>query len=254
MRDSLSRSHNRLLRLTVQPRSGSLGRGPVIALVRLWRAAHPPRSPFDDTPTISTAVATRTHAVTLPSRSRSSVLGCGFAGYRIRKGGAGRAEDANAVSCHGFPDRSVNERRPSSRPWPPRMRANARIVRIAPFEDGSPRARPNIRSQPIRVSLPFCPYGFTGTAMTGPRSIAAAAMARRGVGEQTRGPILGLVGPRLLAYLGQCRVNTAKSQTESFGSARTCFLSMAGAPRRRRRVLRRSRWPPAGLSRGTAGT
>jgi hypothetical protein len=201
----------------------------------------------------ATAVATQTHAVTLPSRSRSSVLGCGFAGYRTRKGGAGRAEDANAVSCHGFPDRSVNERRPSSRPWPPRMRANARIVRIAPFEDGSPRARPNIRSQPIRVSLPFCPCGFTGTAMTGPRSIAVAAMARRGVGEQTRGPILGLVGPRLLAYLGQCRVNTAKSQTESFGSAPNLF-SINGAPRRRRRVLRRSRWPPAGLSRGTAGT
>jgi general secretion pathway protein G len=83
--------------------------------------------------------------------------------------------------------------------------------------------------------------------MTGPRSIAVAAMARRGVGEQTRGPILGLVGPRLLAYLGQCRVNTAKSQTESFGSAPNLFSINGGRSPTTQEGLEALALAPSGL-------
>jgi general secretion pathway protein G len=36
-------------------------------------------------------------------------------------------------------------------------------------------------------------------------------------------PILDLVRPRLLAYLGQCRVEIAKLQAENFGSAPDLF-------------------------------
>jgi general secretion pathway protein G len=40
--------------------------------------------------------------------------------------------------------------------------------------------------------------------------------------------ILGLVGPRVLAYLGESRVKTAKLQIESFGSALDLFYVDAG--------------------------
>jgi general secretion pathway protein G len=40
--------------------------------------------------------------------------------------------------------------------------------------------------------------------------------------------ILGLVGPRVLAYLGDSRVKTAKLQIESFGSALDLFYIDAG--------------------------
>lgn len=40
--------------------------------------------------------------------------------------------------------------------------------------------------------------------------------------------ILGLVGPRVLNYLGESRVKTAKLQIESFGSALDLFLVDAG--------------------------
>jgi hypothetical protein len=100
-------------------------------------------------------------AVILSSRSRSSVLGCGVVEDRVRERRR-RAEDANAKSRRGLPDRSVSERCRSSSPWPPRMRANARFVCTSPFVDGSPLARPNSRLQPIRVSLPFCQHRVNG--------------------------------------------------------------------------------------------
>jgi general secretion pathway protein G len=40
--------------------------------------------------------------------------------------------------------------------------------------------------------------------------------------------ILGLVGPRVLSYLGESRVKTAKLQIESFGSALDLFYLDAG--------------------------
>jgi general secretion pathway protein G len=40
--------------------------------------------------------------------------------------------------------------------------------------------------------------------------------------------ILGLVGPRVLSYLGESRVKTAKLQIESFGSALDLFYIDAG--------------------------
>jgi general secretion pathway protein G len=40
--------------------------------------------------------------------------------------------------------------------------------------------------------------------------------------------VLGLVGPRVLAYLGESRVKTAKLQIESFGSALDLFYIDAG--------------------------
>jgi len=40
--------------------------------------------------------------------------------------------------------------------------------------------------------------------------------------------ILGLVGPRVLAYLGESRVKTAKLQIESFGSALDLFYVDSG--------------------------
>jgi len=59
--------------------------------------------------------------------------------------------------------------------------------------------------------------------MIGLRSIAAAVMGVRHGADPRHRPILGLVGPRLLAYLGQCRVKTAKLLTERFGSASDLF-------------------------------
>jgi hypothetical protein len=56
-----------------------------------------------------------------------------------------------------------------------------------------------------------------------PRSIAVAAMDTGRRADSSHRPILGLVGPRLLAYLDQCRVKTAKLQTEGFGSAPNLF-------------------------------
>ncbi len=40
--------------------------------------------------------------------------------------------------------------------------------------------------------------------------------------------ILGLIGPRVLNYLGESRVKTAKLQIESFGSALDLFYLDAG--------------------------
>lgn len=59
--------------------------------------------------------------------------------------------------------------------------------------------------------------------MRRPRSIAAAGMGVRHAADPRHRPILGLVGSRLVAYLGHCRVKAAKLLTERFGAAPTLF-------------------------------
>jgi general secretion pathway protein G len=69
---------------------------------------------------------------------------------------------------------------------------------------------------------------FSNMFATGPRGAAVRPTgghregARHGA-HPLNGPILGLVEPRMLAYLGKRRVKTAKLQTESFGSAPDLF-------------------------------
>jgi hypothetical protein len=91
--------------------------------------------------------------------------------------------------------------------------ANARIVRTAPRPHLF--ARPNIRSQPARVVSLFDQQGVTrGAVRTDSRPCAGV----RHRADAMNRPILGLVRPRVLAYLGACRVKTATLQTASFGS------------------------------------
>jgi len=53
------------------------------------------------------------------------------------------------------------------------------------------------------------------------------------------GLIMGLIGPRVLNYLSESKVQAAKIQLQSFGSALDLFfLDAVGFPRRRKAWLR----------------
>jgi hypothetical protein len=115
--------------------------------------------------------------------------------------------------------------------------ANARIVRAAPR--AHPFARPNIRSQPARVVSLVDQQGGTRGAVRSDRCPRAGV--RHGADAMNR-PILGLVRPRVLAYLGARRVKTATLQTASFGSPPDLSSIDGGRHPSARRVLRRSHW------------
>jgi hypothetical protein len=170
------------------------------------------------------------NAVILSSRSRSSVLGCGVVEDRIR-GRRGRAlrmrTGSRAVACLIDRLASVAARRPNARPACALTRALSALRHLSMAPHGHDQTvacnRYACRCRSANIGSPGAPVDSSRCHGAGVRSSPDGS------------PILGLVGPRLLAYLAQHRVKTARLQTERFGSAPNRFLWMAGAARRRRR-------------------